>query len=216
MCIYDLFRIGIEITWVRKSLFFFTLQGFIFQKIYSRWSCARINSDKCCCLYTMEGCRQFVYGEEFYGRLFIAFLFLTDATLELFIPIIVTSQISVDHILSGRLHTLITSAFSHRDAIHLFSNMIGLYFFGTSVRWIKCLSLFDSVLSSSELFYTNVLVFIAQIAQTFGPQYLLKLYLAGALTGSIFYLLYQAFIAPSIYRVRLSNSFKFVVFLQWM
>ncbi|XP_042034956.1 RHOMBOID-like protein 12, mitochondrial [Salvia splendens] len=79
-------------------------------------------------------------------------------------------MISVDHILSGRLHTLITNAFSHRDAVHLFSNMIGLYFFGTS------------------------------IAQTFGPQYLLKLYLAGALTGSIFYLVYQAFIAPSIYR----------------
>ncbi|KAL1531683.1 rhomboid protease [Salvia divinorum] len=79
-------------------------------------------------------------------------------------------MISVDHILSGRLHTLITSAFSHRDGFHLFSNMIGLYFFGTS------------------------------IAQTFGPQYLLKLYLVGALTGSIFYLVYQAFIAPSIYR----------------
>ncbi|XP_047968534.1 RHOMBOID-like protein 12, mitochondrial isoform X2 [Salvia hispanica] len=79
-------------------------------------------------------------------------------------------MISVDHILSGRLHTLITNAFSHRDAIHLFSNMIGLYFFGAS------------------------------IAQTFGPQYLLTLYLAGALGGSIFYLVYQAFIAPSIYR----------------
>ena len=142
-------RIGIEITRVRTSLFFFTLQGFIFQKIYSQWSCARINSDECCCLYTMEGCRKFVYGEEFYGRLFIACVFLKKPTLELFIPTIVTSQISVDHILSGRLHTLITNAFSHRDAIHLFSNMIGLYFFGASVRWIECLSLFDSVLSSS-------------------------------------------------------------------
>lgn len=42
-------------------------------------------------------------------------------------------QISLDNFTSGRLHTLITSAFSHIDIGHIVSNMIGLYFFGTSV-----------------------------------------------------------------------------------
>lgn len=76
-------------------------------------------------------------------------------------------MISVDNFTSGRLHTLITSAFSHREPFHLFSNMIGLYFFGTS------------------------------IGRNFGPQYLLKLYLGGAIAGSIFYLAYHAFMADS-------------------
>ncbi|KAL0364769.1 UNVERIFIED_CONTAM: RHOMBOID-like protein 12, mitochondrial [Sesamum angustifolium] len=76
-------------------------------------------------------------------------------------------MISVDNFTSGRLHTLITSAFSHRDSWHLSSNMVGLYFFGSS------------------------------IGRTFGPEYLLKLYLSGAVVGSIFYLAYHAFIAPS-------------------
>ncbi|ESR54028.1 hypothetical protein CICLE_v10021158mg [Citrus x clementina] len=40
--------------------------------------------------------------------------------------------ISLDNFLSGRLHTLITSAFSHIDVEHIVSNMIGLYFFGMS------------------------------------------------------------------------------------
>lgn len=43
-------------------------------------------------------------------------------------------QISLDNFTSGRLHTLITSAFSHIDIGHIVSNMIGLYFFGTSVH----------------------------------------------------------------------------------
>ncbi|KAK6153480.1 hypothetical protein DH2020_013119 [Rehmannia glutinosa] len=75
-------------------------------------------------------------------------------------------MISVDNFTSGRLHTLITSAFSHRDMWHLISNMVGLYFFGMS------------------------------IGRTFGPEYLLKLYLSGAVVGSIFYLAYHGFIAP--------------------
>ncbi|KZV34691.1 rhomboid protein 1, mitochondrial [Dorcoceras hygrometricum] len=74
--------------------------------------------------------------------------------------------ISVDNFTSGRFHTLVTSAFSHRDTWHLVSNMAGLYFFGLS------------------------------IGRTFGPEYLLKLYLTGALAGSVFYLVYNAFIAP--------------------
>lgn len=73
--------------------------------------------------------------------------------------------ISVDNFKSGRLHTLITSAFSHIDAGHIISNMVGLYFFGMS------------------------------IGNTFGPEYLLRLYLAGAIGGSVFYLVYHGFLA---------------------
>lgn len=75
-------------------------------------------------------------------------------------------MISLDNFKSGRLHTLLTSAFSHAEADHLFTNMIGLYFFGTS------------------------------IANMFGPAFLLKLYIAGALAGSAFFLLEKAFLAP--------------------
>lgn len=31
---------------------------------------------------------------------------------------------------AGRIHTLVTAAFSQRDTMHLASNMIGLFFFG--------------------------------------------------------------------------------------
>ncbi|XP_042044327.1 RHOMBOID-like protein 12, mitochondrial isoform X1 [Salvia splendens] len=87
------------------------------------------------------------------------------------IPFMVKNfTISVDNILSGRLHTLITNAFSHINQFHIISNMITLYFFGTA------------------------------IGRYFGPQYLLKLYLAGALAGSIFYVAYKAFIAPLVHK----------------
>ncbi|KAJ8773158.1 hypothetical protein K2173_028335 [Erythroxylum novogranatense] len=76
-------------------------------------------------------------------------------------------MISVDNIKSGHFHTLITSAFSHIDVEHIISNMVGLYFFGTN------------------------------IARNFGPEYLLKLYLAGAIGGSVFYLVHHAFMAAS-------------------
>ncbi|CAI8610151.1 unnamed protein product [Vicia faba] len=75
--------------------------------------------------------------------------------------------ISLDNIKSGRFHTLITNAFSHADTWHLIYNMIGLYFFG------------------------------ANIASQFGPEFLLKLYLAGAIGGSIFYLVHQAYKAQT-------------------
>ncbi|KAK2357631.1 Rhomboid-related intramembrane serine protease family protein [Trifolium repens] len=75
--------------------------------------------------------------------------------------------ISLDNIKSGRLHTLITNAFSHVDTWHLISNMIGLYFFGVN------------------------------IASKFGPEFLLKLYLAGAIGGSVFYLVHQAYKAQT-------------------
>ncbi|XVF54207.1 hypothetical protein PTKIN_Ptkin05aG0161900 [Pterospermum kingtungense] len=76
-------------------------------------------------------------------------------------------MISLDNFKSGHLHTLITSAFSHIDIEHIVSNMIGLYFFGYS------------------------------IGRTLGPEYLLKLYLAGAIGGSVFYLVHHAFLALS-------------------
>ncbi|CAH9140202.1 unnamed protein product [Cuscuta epithymum] len=75
--------------------------------------------------------------------------------------------ISVENFISGRVHTLVTSAFSQVDQWHLISNMIGLYFFGTSV------------------------------GRMFGSGYLLKLYLSGAALGSVFFLVYHAFILPS-------------------
>ncbi|KAM5570959.1 RHOMBOID-like protein 12, mitochondrial [Rosa sericea] len=75
--------------------------------------------------------------------------------------------ISLNNFTSGRLHTLITSAFSHVDIGHIISNMIGLYFFGIN------------------------------IGRTFGPEFLLKLYLAGAIGGSVFYLVHHAFLAAS-------------------
>ncbi|KAI3934963.1 hypothetical protein MKW92_048501 [Papaver armeniacum] len=56
---------------------------------------------------------------------------------------------------------MITSAFSHIDVGHLFSNMIGLLFFGRTIGL------------------------------------LLNLYLAGAIGGSVFYLVHHAFIDPS-------------------
>ncbi|XP_010416247.1 PREDICTED: rhomboid-like protein 17, chloroplastic isoform X2 [Camelina sativa] len=66
---------------------------------------------------------------------------------------------------SGRIHTLITSGFSHIGTSHIIFNMIGIYYFGT------------------------------RIARTLGPFYLLKLYFAGALGGSIFFLTPHAILA---------------------
>ncbi|RHY46983.1 hypothetical protein DYB30_011068 [Aphanomyces astaci] len=37
------------------------------------------------------------------------------------------------HIMSGRVHTLLTAAFSHADTGHFFGNMLGLFFFGREV-----------------------------------------------------------------------------------
>ncbi|KAF0918174.1 hypothetical protein E2562_023113 [Oryza meyeriana var. granulata] len=41
-------------------------------------------------------------------------------------------MISLDNFKSGWLHTMLTSAFSHAESGHLITNMIGLYFFGSS------------------------------------------------------------------------------------
>ncbi|KAI0501125.1 hypothetical protein KFK09_016068 [Dendrobium nobile] len=72
--------------------------------------------------------------------------------------------ISLENLKSGSLHTMLTSAFSHSELDHLVTNMIGLYFFGTN------------------------------ISRLFGPAFLLKLYVAGALGGSVFFLLHRAYL----------------------
>ncbi|CAN6470766.1 unnamed protein product [Victoria cruziana] len=83
--------------------------------------------------------------------------------------------ISVENLRNGRLHTLLTSAFSHVEITHLFSNMIGLYFFGTSIE------------------------------RLFGPRFLLNLYIAGAICGSVCFLAHKFLMArnskgmPSLY-----------------
>ncbi|XP_051179224.1 RHOMBOID-like protein 12, mitochondrial [Lolium perenne] len=73
---------------------------------------------------------------------------------------------SLDNFKSGRLHTLLTSAFTHIHLDHLFKNMSTFYFFGSD------------------------------IAGMFGPAFLLKLYVSGALTGSAFFLAEMACLAP--------------------
>ncbi|KAE9609655.1 hypothetical protein Lal_00006108 [Lupinus albus] len=75
--------------------------------------------------------------------------------------------ISLDNIKSGRLHTVITNAFSHTDSGHIISNMIGLYFFGMN------------------------------IGRNFGTEFLIKLYFAGAVGGAVFYLVHQAYKAQT-------------------
>eukprot|EP00250_Pteridium_aquilinum_P010737 c19598_g1_i1 orf=323-1366(+) len=74
--------------------------------------------------------------------------------------------VSIDSVLSGRLHTLFTSAFSQKNMDHLLSNLIGLYFFGS------------------------------EIARIFGGRYLLTLYLAGAIGGSVGHMFYYAYVYP--------------------
>jgi membrane associated rhomboid family serine protease len=75
-------------------------------------------------------------------------------------------MVSVDAVMRGRLHTIVTSAFSQARFDHLAMNMLGLYFFGS------------------------------EIAQLFGGRWLLNLYLAGGIAGSVGHLLYCAFVIP--------------------
>ncbi|XP_042032506.1 RHOMBOID-like protein 12, mitochondrial [Salvia splendens] len=63
--------------------------------------------------------------------------------------------ISVDNILSGRLHTLITNAFSHINQLHIISNMITLYFFGTALYLTGALA--------GSIFYVAYKAFIAPL-----------------------------------------------------
>ncbi|KAJ7530710.1 hypothetical protein O6H91_14G015900 [Diphasiastrum complanatum] len=75
-------------------------------------------------------------------------------------------MVSVDNLMSGRLHTVLTSAFSHKDIYHLLFNMLGLYFFGR------------------------------EIALGFGGRRLLLLYLAGGVAGSLGHVVYCCYVLP--------------------
>lgn len=84
-------------------------------------------------------------------------------------------MVSINSVMSGRLHTIVTSAFSQARFDHLAMNMLGLYFFGT------------------------------EIAQLFGGRWLLNLYLAGAIAGSVGHLVYCAFVVPWLENIPLSR-----------
>ncbi|CAF2199746.1 unnamed protein product [Brassica napus] len=73
--------------------------------------------------------------------------------------------LSLKSFMTGRIHTLITSGFTNVGTSQLIMNMIGLYYFGT------------------------------RIARTLGPVYLLKLYIAGSLAGSLLFLSAHAVMA---------------------
>ncbi|XP_024010934.1 rhomboid-like protein 17, chloroplastic [Eutrema salsugineum] len=73
--------------------------------------------------------------------------------------------LSVYSFTTGRIHTLITSGFSHIVTSQIIFNMMMLCYFGT------------------------------RIARTLGPLYLLKLYFAGALGSSVFFLSGHALMA---------------------
>lgn len=75
--------------------------------------------------------------------------------------------VSVMGLEKGRVWTAVTSTFSQKDFSHLLSNMIGLYFFGS------------------------------EIAKMFGGRYLLGLYLAGGVAGSLSHYLYYKYVVPA-------------------
>ena len=67
--------------------------------------------------------------------------------------------------------------------------------------------------------YVELLIFLHQIARTFGPAFLLELYVAGALTGSAFFLLEMTFLAQRkqvrIHSVYINQAIQFqIVHLQ--
>ncbi|KAF2606740.1 hypothetical protein F2Q68_00046420 [Brassica cretica] len=73
--------------------------------------------------------------------------------------------LSLEILMLGRIHTLITSGFTNVGTSQLIVNMFGVYYFGSS------------------------------IARTLGPVYLLKLYFAGSLAGSVLFLSAHAVVA---------------------
>ncbi|KAL6175412.1 hypothetical protein ACLB2K_052053 [Fragaria x ananassa] len=71
---------------------------------------------------------------------------------------------SLFNFMLGHVHTMVTPAITHASAGHLIFNMIGLCYFGRN------------------------------IGRVFGPEFLLKLYIAGAIGGSVFHLVHHAFL----------------------
>ena len=63
--------------------------------------------------------------------------------------------VSEESVYAGRVHTIVTSAFSHYNLGHLGANMLALYYFGRD------------------------------LSRIFGPKYLLNLYLAGGVAASV-------------------------------
>lgn len=64
-------------------------------------------------------------------------------------------MLSRDNIRNGRLHTLITHAFTHINIYHLLSSTVGIYFIGGQIEWI------------------------------FGPNLFLKVFFMGAILGGL-------------------------------
>ena len=67
-------------------------------------------------------------------------------------------------------HTLITSAFSHKDAYHLFSNMITLYFFGIDLALILGTRRFAALYITASG--------VSSLAQIYSPYYVPKNWLS--------------------------------------
>jgi membrane associated rhomboid family serine protease len=86
--------------------------------------------------------------------------------------------VSLDSLRSGRLWTVVTSAFSQADTMHLASNMITLYFFGSD------------------------------IGRIFGGKKLLILYLFGGVCGSLAHCGYSYYKEQKLRRGRSSGSNK--------
>ncbi|KAI5065724.1 hypothetical protein GOP47_0020419 [Adiantum capillus-veneris] len=86
-------------------------------------------------------------------------------------------MVSYESFIHGRLHTLITSAFSHFKSDHLLWNMVGLYCFGGMI----------------ERMYGGPMLFI--------------IYLFGGICGSLGHILYYLKVYPWIKNIPLSHNF---------
>ncbi|XP_057994925.1 uncharacterized protein LOC110653911 [Hevea brasiliensis] len=152
----------------------------------------------------------------------------------------VPGQTPLHNFISGSVHTLITSGFSHFHDTHFVSNMIGLYIFGMNDQDIRYENLDDGsvsklVVGTSNIedakitaincFFNQFLKPVCvcavssfsfyfptgQIGRTSGPEYLFKLYLARAIGSSLFYLVHKAFMVLLTKVQLLSNNHSVVL-----
>ena len=84
--------------------------------------------------------------------------------------------VSLRSLSAGRLHTLITAAFSQQDFTHLLFNCLALYVFGT------------------------------ELALYLGTARFLLVYFGGAVTSSMAHVLYQNYLYPRLVRARQSSQ----------